>query len=245
MLWKYLTAVVTAGLLFCRPAGAQTADELVSKNIKARGGMEKIKAVKSMKITAKVILQGIEAPMTIQSKRPHFLRSEFTLQGQTLVQAFDGTTAWAIMPFNGSNQPQAMSEQEAKEVKTQADLDGPLVDYKQKGHKLEFIGKEGQEGAPVYKLKLTRKDGETLTIYLDGKTFLESRQASRRKQQGEEVEIENYFSDYKPVNGLMIPHTMESKVKNQTIAQIVLTKVETDTPVDEALFKMPLKGKEK
>jgi hypothetical protein len=162
-----------------------------------------------------------------------------------MVQAYDGQTAWMIMPFMGSTDPEKMPEEQAKDFQEQADIDGPLVDYKEKGHTVELSGKEDMEGTDVYKLKVTLKNGDVRYIYLDGENFIELRRAGKYKRQGAEIEADTYFGDYKPVNDLMVPHAIESKVSGQTVSQITVEKVEMDVAMEDAIFKMPAKSAEK
>lgn len=241
MLQKTGLLVISFSLLFGLQSYAQTVDELIKKNIEARGGYKKIKAVKSMKLTGHSMFQGMEAPFTLLAKRPNFLHLEVTVQGQTLVQSYDGETAWWIFPFMGSTEPQKMPEDQAIDFIDQAEFDGHLVDYKEKGHKVELIGKEDMEGTEVYKLKLTLKNGNIQYIYLDGEYYIELKQTVKRKRQGTEYEMETFFSDYKPINGLMIPHSIESKVNGQSVSQITVKTVEMNVDVDDSVFKMPTK----
>ncbi|MBV9572553.1 MAG: hypothetical protein JOY93_00755, partial [Acidobacteriales bacterium] len=135
-------------------AWAQNVDDIIAKNVQARGGADKLKSVQSVKTTATMALGGgMEAPGTLIQKRPAFARLEFTVQGLTAVQAYDGSTAWQVMPFMGKKDPEKMSADEAKEMEETADIDGPFVDYKSKGNKVELLGKVKMEGSDVYKLK--------------------------------------------------------------------------------------------
>ncbi|MBI1745957.1 MAG: hypothetical protein HYR55_05125 [Acidobacteria bacterium] len=236
--------LLAAGLLALE-SPAQTVDEVISKNNQARGGLDKLKAVKSMRMTGKIITQGMDAPLNLQSKRPNKLRVEMTIQGKTMVQGFDGETAWWIMPFMGSTDAEKMPQQEATSVMQQADMDGPLVDYKDKGHKVELIGKEDMEGTPVYKLKLTLKSGDLQYIYLDSQNFIQLKQTVKLKRPAGDVEVDIFYGDYKPVNGLMIPHSIERKSKGQPVAQVSIVKVELDNPAEDAIFTMPAKSPEK
>jgi hypothetical protein len=170
------------------------------------------------------------------------MRIESLIQGQTFVMAYDGTTGWTINPFQGSPDPQKLPQDQVNELVDQADIDGQLVDYKKKGSTLEYIGKDEIEGSPVYKLKLTQKDGDIKYLYLDQETGIELKETSIVKQGDKEMEIDTYYSDYKEVNGVMIAHSMESRVGDQVGSQIVIEKVEVNVPVDDAMFAMPAAG---
>lgn len=239
---KILPIMFSCAVLLCLSVRAQTVDEVVSKHLKARGGVEKIKAIKTIKVTAKVTMQGIEAPAVLQLKRPNLYRLDITIQGKPFVQAYDGTTAWTIVPFKGSLEPEKMSEQEASNIKEESDLEGALVNYKEKGHTVELVGKEDMGGTAVYKLKLTTKNGSVHHIYLDAQNFMQLRDSSKRKIQGVELETDTYFSDYKPVNGLMIPYALETKIGGKPFNQFKIDKVELDTDISDSVFKMPAKS---
>jgi len=220
---------------------AQTVDEIIAKNVQARGGAEKLKSVQSIRSTATLSMgPGMEAPGVLIQKRPALARLEFTIQGLTAVQAYDGKNAWQIMPFMGKKDPELMSADEAKETEEMADVDGPLVDYKSKGHQVELLGKEKVEGTDAYKLKLTMKNGDVQTIYIDADSFLEIKEETKRTVRGSEQEVESAIGDYKEVSGILFPFAVESNVKGSAEKQkITITKVELNVTTDDSIFKMP------
>jgi outer membrane lipoprotein-sorting protein len=220
---------------------AQTVDEIIAKNIQARGGMDKIKAVQTVRSSGTMSMGGgMEAPASMVQKRPDMARLEFTIQGLTAVQAYDGKEAWQIMPFMGKKDPELMSADDKKDIEENADIDGPLVDYKSKGNKVELLGKDKVEGTDAYKLKATLKNGDVMTIYLDGDSFLEIKEETKRMVRGSEQEIETSIGDYKEVNGLMFPFAIENGVRgSQEKEKLTISKIELNIPVDNAIFKMP------
>jgi outer membrane lipoprotein-sorting protein len=224
------------------PAAAQTVDEIIAKNIEAHGGLAKLKALKSVRMTGRVAVgQGIEAPLTIEVVRPKSVRQEFTMQGMTLIQAYDGTTGWQVNPFTGSTDPQVMSPDELKEFEDQADIDGPLMDYKDKGSKVELTGKENVEGADCFKLMVTKKNGDVQYFYIDSESFLELKMEAKRKVRGTEMEVETSFGDYKDVgDGIILPHAFTMGAKGSPQRQnIIVEKIEINPEIDAARFKMP------
>jgi outer membrane lipoprotein-sorting protein len=247
MIRRHLILLVAFTLSLGVAAAAQTVDEIVQKNIDARGGMQKLKAIKSIKATGKLTIPGpgIEAPITMQQKRPNAFRMEVTLQGKSMVQAYDGDSGWKIDPFQGSSEPEKLAGDDLKDAQEQADIDGPLVDYKAKGHTVEFVGKEDLEGTPVYKLKLTLKTGDVSYLYIDAGSFLDLKITSKRKSSGSEIEVDSYQSNYKPVGGVLFPFSIEQKIQGQTVAQIAIDKIDLDAPLDDAAFKMPAKAADK
>ena len=166
---------VVAVICAAAAAHAQTVDEIVAKNLQAKGGAEKWKSVNSVKMTGKVSLQGInlEVPLTVYAKRPNYNRQEIVLKDKQLVQAFDGTTAWYINPIMGSDVAQETPAAQAEMMKNGADFDGALINYKSKGHTIEFVGKEKLAASEVYHLKLTMKNGHVTHYYLDATSGIE------------------------------------------------------------------------
>lgn len=227
------------------PATAQTVDELIAKNVEARGGLDKLKSVQTMRLTGKMTMgPGMEAPVTLELKRPNSVRMEFTFQGMTGVQAWDGKSGWAISPFGGKTDPEPLSPEDAKEAEEQADMDGPLVDYKSKGHAVELLGKEKVEGSDAYKLKVTLKNGTVNYSYLDADSYLAIKEESKRTVRGSEVEVESTIGDYKEVGGLLIPHSIQNGAKGRPEKQnIVVEKIELNPNLDDSRFTMPAPAK--
>jgi outer membrane lipoprotein-sorting protein len=237
---KTVLALATV-LSVAAPAAGQSVDEIIAKYAAAMGGLDKLKAVKTARMTGKMTLgPGIEAPVVVELKRPNAMRMDITVQGMTGTQAYDGTIGWSLMPFQGSKTPQQMSADDVKMAQEQADMDGPLLDYKAKGHTVELVGKDKVEGADAYKLKVTMKTGDVRFIYIDAEHFLQLKEEGKRKIQGAEVETETIVGDYKAVDGLMFPHSMDSGQKGSPQRQkMVIEKIELNVPIDDARFKMP------
>lgn len=229
-------------------AQAMTADQIIAKNIEARGGMAKLKAIKSIRMTGKASGGPMEVPFVMEHKRPDSFYQDVTVQNMHLIQAFDGKTGWTINPFagyGGKKDPELMDADELKSAQDQADLDGPLLDYKEKGNKVEYLGKEDLEGSPVHKLQVTLKSGNSKTIFLDGDSFLEIKQTSKRVIRGTEIEAETILGDYKEEGGVMMPHSIESGAKGRPEKQkITIEKVEINPAIDDTKFKMPEKKAE-
>lgn len=255
MLRKSLIALVVLGLSAAlstaqtaapaKPAsGTPSVDELIARNIAARGGMEKMKAVQTIRMTGKMTMgQGMEAPMMMEMKRPKAMRMEFTFQGMTGIQAYDGKAGWQVMPFGGKKDPEPMSAEDLQEADENADIDGPLVDYKSKGYAVELVDKEKVEGSDAWKLKVDMKNGTVRYVYLDADTMLEIKNEGKRMIRGSEVEFESTIGDYKEVGGLMFPYSIEMGAKGHPEKQnIIIDKVELNPKLEDARYKMPAAG---
>jgi len=230
--------------LVASPMAAETLDDVLAKHFEALGGRDKIAAVQSAKMVAKQVFGPQEVPATILWKRPNKVRVEFTLQGMTGIQAYDGTTAWMVMPFLGKTEPEEMTGDDLKDIIEQADMiDGPLFDWKAKGHAVEFLGEEAIEGTPAWKLKLTRNNGDVSTIWLDKDAYVQIKSEGKRKRGEQEFDIETSYGDYKEVGGLLFPHSIESKPKGAPQgATITIESLEIDPQIDDSVFAMPPKA---
>jgi uncharacterized protein YxeA len=238
-----LTLAAALLLAFSLHAAELTVDEILAKNTAARGGASKLAAVKSMRLTGKLSVAGMEGPFTMIKKRPQMFKVEFTIGGMTGAQAYDGTSGWMMMPFLGQKEPGPMPGDMLAAMKEQADFDGPFIDYAKKGNKVELLGQANVAGSPAYKLKLTTKDGQEATVYLDAATFLETKIEAKRQMQGQEVETETTFGSYREVEGLLFPFSVESKAKGAPGGQtFIFEKAEINPVLEDAAFRMPVKA---
>lgn len=219
-----------------------TVDDLVARNVEAKGGAEALKAMQSVRVAGKMLVRNGQMELAYQQtrKKPGAIRTEATLQGMTMVEAFDGTQGWKISPFQGRKDPEKMSADDAKELMEDAEIDGPLVDWKAKGSTVEYLGTEDVEGTMAHKLKVTRKNGDVSYVYLDPDHFLEIRTLTQRTKRGTQMEIETDYGDYEKVAGVFLPFAIESGRKGATDKEkIVLEKADANIPVDDASFRFP------
>ena len=240
---KHALGALALAVVVASPAVAQTADEIIAKNQDAQGGLAKLKAVQSVRMTGKMTIgPGMEAPMVIEMKRPKQMRVDIAIQGMTITQAYDGTTGWMINPLSGRTDPEPLPSEMIKLVEEQADMDGPLMDYKSKGNTVEYLGKDKAEGTDCYKLKVTLKNGDVRTFYFDADSYLMIKQESKTMVRGTEQLSDTIAGDYKDVNGLIMAHSIDSGQAGQPTRQkITVDKIEINVPIDDARFKMPLK----
>jgi hypothetical protein len=237
-----------AGLLcLAAPAAAQSADEIVAKFIKTVGGMERIQAVKSLRRMGKYNGGGgFEAVIVEENKRPNLVRQEFQIQGMTGVTAYDGQKGWKIEPWNGKKDAEALSEEELKSIIEDSDLDGPLVNYKQKGIKVEYVGTDEVEGTDTYKLKVTMQNGDVRFYYMDTDYFVPIKIDTKRTIRGAEREYETILGDYKEVDGWYLPFSVESGVKgSQFKSKVTYEKIEANVALDDARFHVPAAARAK
>lgn len=238
---RLLATLVAVFTLPC--AFAYTADELVAKNVEAKGGMDSLHAIKSLRLSGTMRIQQdtLELGVMTLVKPRGAVRYEASLQGLTQIQAFDGARAWQINPFQGRKDPEMLSADDAKGLgEDAADFLGPLVDYKAKGYTLDYLGREDVDGTDAYKLRVTRANGDLTTVYLDPDYFLEIRTVNRRIEHGVPVETVVDYGDYEKVAGVFVPFSQESGPKGSSERQKVqFEKGEANVEAADSLFQAP------
>ena len=232
-----------------------TAEQVVEKNIAARGGLSAWHAVQTLSMSGKMQAGGndqqassLRVPGAVaasavpkqrpaeqvwltfrkEMKRPHKSRFELDFRGEPAVQVFDGTNGWRLRPFLNRHQVEPYTPDQLKDASRELDLDGPLVDYAAKGTKIAVEGVEKVEGQDNYRLKLTFKSGESLKVWVNAQTFLETKiEGLPRRLDGKMHTVEVYYRDYKPVSGLMMPYLLETVT--QGVKQTEKTEIEKIT----------------
>ncbi|MEL7374881.1 MAG: hypothetical protein AAFY44_05300 [Pseudomonadota bacterium] len=203
---------VTA-LLLSGTAMSADLDEVLSCNFETMGGIDNIKSVESARMTGTMTMGPMQAPFTIEFMQPNNVRMEFEIQGMVAVQAYDGETGWAVMPFMGKTTPEKMADDELKSIQEMAEWEGPLVDWKEKGHTVELIGTEDIEGTEAYAIKVVRADsGDASTYYLDTEYCLAFLSKGVRDIQGNEMAFSQSIGDYKEVDGIIVAHSMIASI---------------------------------
>lgn len=234
--------VVVATIAPVKSAAALRADELIQKNIQSRGGWDKIRAINTIRMTGKMIMmQGMEAPMTMEMARPGKIRTEFILQGMTAVQTYDGKDGWILNPFLGKTEAEAVTGQQLEDLKTQANFEGMLMDYEAKGYQVEFADNVDLEGTPTYKLKITKRNGDISYLWLDAQSYLEIQSSAKTNVNGQEVEAITMFGDFKECGGVLFAHSMQTKMVDLPAPGMTLTieKTEINPSLAPARFGKP------
>jgi outer membrane lipoprotein-sorting protein len=240
-----------------------SAAEIVDKNIAAKGGLQAWRAVQTMSMKGKLDAGGnnrstlamigrragtalpparpkeqAQLPFLVQLKRTRKARMELEFNGQTAIQVFDGTNGWKLRPFLNRREVEPYTPEEVKATALQSDLDGPLVDYVAKGTKIELSGVEKVGDSDAYKLTLTFKNGQTQRIWIDAKTFLDLKiDGTPRRLDGKYHPVATYMRDYRQVNGLMVPYTLETRVDDvNQVERIDIESVAVNPNIDDSAF---------
>jgi hypothetical protein len=241
-IFLFISAALIAPAAFAQEQKAPTLDELVTKNIEAKGGAEALRKLQSLRYSGKMLVNEGQVQLAYNEikKRPGEVRTEAALQGMTAVQAYDGKEGWKISPFQGRKDPEKMSGDDVKSLIEEAEIDGPLVDWKSKESTAEYLGREDVDGTLAYKLKVVRKNGDVNFVYLDPDHFLEIRILTQRVEHGAQVEVETDLGNYEKIGGVFVPFSIEAGRKGDPDKQkIVIDKAEPNVPVDDAVFHFP------
>jgi len=236
-----LTALI-APAIFVQGANQPTVDQLVAKNVEAKGGAAALRDLQTLRLSGKLLVQEgqIQLAYLQIKKRPDEVRTEASLQGMTQIEAYDGKEAWRVSPFFGRRDPERMSVDDVKALVEDAEMDGPLIDWQTKGNAVEYLGTEDVDGTPAHKLKVTRKNGDVSFVYLDPDHFLEIRVLTQRTRHGAYEEVETDLGDYEKAGGVFVPTSIEFGRKGAPDKQrIIIDKVEANVPVDETMFHFP------
>ena len=238
-----ISAALLAPVAFAQEKSEPSVDQLVAKNIEAKGGAAALHNLQTLRLSGKLLVQEgqIQFAFMQVKKRPDEVRTEASLQGMTQIEAYDGKEGWRVSPFFGRRDPERMSADDVKALVEDAEMDGPLVDWQAKGNAIEYLGTEDVDGTPAHKLKVTRKNGDVSFVYLDPDHFLEIRVLTQRTRHGAYEEVETDLGDYEKVGGVFIPASIEFGRKGDPDKQrIIIDKVEANVPVDDTIFHFPV-----
>jgi outer membrane lipoprotein-sorting protein len=238
-----IAAVAAAIVLAAGAAHAQTLDDIIALNLKSKGGIDKIKATTTVRMTGQIVAtdpagQQRKGTMTMFAKRPNLMRREAIVGGEKVVNAFDGNSLWMAV---GARPPQEAPGPQAAYAKQDAEFDSVFVDYKEKGHKVELIGKEKVGGADAYRVRVTKKGGPPQDYYLDAATGLEKKISLSLDPGGTAMTIVTELSDYREIEGRMMPFSIRQLVNGTPTGSTTIDTVEFNVPLDDSTFKMPSK----
>lgn len=215
---------------------AQTAADIVAKNLAADGGKEAIGKVKSLSMEMTANMMGNELPSTLTVLDGVASRTEMVLNGSKIVQCYTDKSGWFINPAAGVNDPQPIPDEQYLRGKSQIYVGGDLYDYEAKGSKIELTGKDDK----TYTVKLTTKDNVETTYVFDATTYLVKSIVFTGKLQDQDVVMTTSFSDYrKTPAGLLMPYAISVDFGGQYSMNMTITKIEENTTVDPALCAKP------
>jgi hypothetical protein len=234
------SAAATAAALFAiaaGPARAVTLDEALARHEAARGGKARWEAVRSLVLKGEQETFSQPSPFTLVRAQAGRMRWEYEALGKPTVVAWDGDSGWWIEPLFGP-WPTPLPTMNRKILARDARIVPPLLGWRENGDRLELVGETILEGRTTIELALRRADGEEETWYLDPETGLEVARRSTGSDYGQPLEQWTYYSDFREVEGLVLPHRVDMAYGIRAVAQTVEA-VEVDAAVDPAIFALP------
>jgi len=243
-----------------------SAEQIVEKNVVARGGLSGWRSLQTLQMKGKMQAGGnkrptipvpgtkvgpevksnrpvdqVELPFTMELERGRKQRVEIQFNGQTAVQVYNGSQGWKLRPFLNRHEVEKYTADELKQASSQSDLDGLLIDYAAKGTKVELTGVEQVEGRNTYNLKVTDKNGNIRHDWVDAQTFLEIKvEGNPRRLDGKYHPVATFLRDYRAVNGLMMPYLMETVVEGvKDTEKIKIEEIVSNPKLDASQFAMP------
>jgi len=214
----------------------QDLSEILDQHFSAVG-QEKLAEVKTITVYGKIMQMGIEIFFVQEMKNPNKFRLEADVQGQKMIQAFDGENGWLIHPMIGPD-PQDLTGIQLKQAKEQTNIEGDLYNWEEKGHQAEYLGTEDMEGTEVYKIKLTKKDGDEIFYYIDSEAYIILKEARKMTVQGNEIEIESFPGNYEVFDGIVFPMSIKTNTMGQE-TEILFDSVKFDLEMNDSIFVRP------
>jgi hypothetical protein len=220
-------------------SSVRKADEIIQKHIDAIGGAAKIKALKSLRARGRVEQNGLELPFTLWRKRPDKSRVEVGFKGMFLTLGHDGKRSWWVNPLSGVLQPAEVPKDYAELVLRWSDFEGPLVDYRRKGHRAEYEGEQRSDAGVLHRIKLTLSNGDVWRVFIDAKTYVEVKRIYPQSYGGRTRETATRFREYALVDGVRLYRVIEGEALDRTPFTMTLLSYEANVPVEDAHFEKP------
>jgi len=201
-------------------------------------GQEKLMKIKTLTIYGNIVQMGTEFSFVQKVKKPNKFRMEADIQGQQMIQAFSGDDGWYIAPWIGPD-PQDLTGPQLKQAKEQANIEGELYNWEEKGHLAEYLGTEDMEGTEVYKIKLTKKEGDEIFYYIDSEAYIILKESRKITMQGSEMEIESFPGNYEMLDGIAFPMSIKTNTMGQE-TEVLFDSVKFDIEMDDSIFVRPV-----
>ena len=228
-----LSLIAVAAMMSMQAVKAQTVDEIIDMNLKAMGGKEKMSSLKTVKMTGSLNTQGNEISMVITRKQMVGSRADISVMGTENYVIVTPTKGWTFMPVQGMTAPDDMPEKQLESSQTQLDIQSPLLNYKEKGNTVEYLGKEKVDDDDCYKLKVVYKNGVSTIFFISGKDNRLIKTSGKRNMNGQDVDFDSRYSNYKQnADGFWFAYTISSTIQGETN----FDKIETNITVDDKIF---------
>lgn len=228
---------LTAALLFALlSTQAQTLEKVLDKHYEAMGH-KKIASVETFNLKAKMSMMGMDMPMNILVKKPNKFKVEIEMMGQKTVSAFDGDNGWMINPMMGAGVQDLQGDQ-LKQAMSQADMEGELYKFAEKGSTAELIGKVNADGKEAYRVKLTDGSGQVKNYFIDANTYLLLKMKAKIESMGQSVEVETKMVEYQEIDGIQMAKKIDVVTPMGT-QSIIMEEIKLNEKIDDSVFARP------
>jgi outer membrane lipoprotein-sorting protein len=242
--FRFFFPFIVIAFFFTNSLTAQSLnlDSLIQEHFKARGGLERLLAIKSVSMKGKASVGSVYGDYAVYIKRPNLIRIDLVAPNTVLQQAFDGSRAWIYAPNNGISKVEDMNLSDKNRLIKEADIDGPFMNYQEKGIQLQYEGLDLVEGKQTHHIKLILPEGGSKHIYLDTKSLLSVKEASYRTVKGNSpvstniVKMESLFEGYTNHNGILMPKVITTYMDSNLLSILKIDSVEFDSIQDDLLF---------
>jgi hypothetical protein len=228
-------------LIFSAFASAQSAEDIIAKHLEATGAANwsKVNAIKMEATIATEAAAGMTIGWTMTALRDKAARMDVSVMGMTQSSAVKGDQGWSTNPFAGQTDAEPITADQAKSMMDMTDIDGTLVGYQDKGYTVEYVGTEDVEGVEALKIKVSKEDNKVEYSLFDPETYYEIMNVKVEEVDGKEVESKTSYSDFKELNGLVFPFTMQQTSDMMGNSTITLNSILLNPEVDMTIFDMP------
>lgn len=224
-----------AGIIATATVKAQTADEIINKHIEAMGGAAKLKSINSFVMEGTLNIMGNDVPLKVFAQNGYAMKQEIEFMGMKNYFLFRKDSAWTFIPAQGQQNPEPLPKEAVEKTVNMFDIQGDLLDYKTKGHSVEYLGKEDVDGTECHKIKIKYKNAEEATYYIDPNTYYIVQKYEKTQVNGQEAEVTSKFSNYtKTADGYMFAMTREG---GSAPGAVTFTKVEVNKTIDPSVFQ--------
>ncbi len=236
-MYRYIVFILAIFCFSIQQPYSQSLDQVLARHFEA-SGQDAFSRVTTVRSAGKAMQMGMELPFIQIQKRPDKMYIEIDLQGMKMVQAIDGDSGWAVEPWM-SPDARDLSGPELHNAGRMAGIDSDLINWEEKGYEIEYLGKELAEGDEMYRLKLKKVEGDTYHFFIDSGTYLIARMVTLTDYDGQIVEGETVLSDYRDVEGVMMPFRTETRYDGETLGTNVIEKIEFDVVIEDQVFSKP------
>jgi len=226
---------VLTGLLVAAAINAQSLEEIVKKYSEANK-QDKVSALKTIKITGRMSMMGMDLPLEMWMKNPNKIKTVTNFNGQEMISVFDGVKGYSVNPMTGSAEPVEMTADQIKQTQNSNYFSNSMATYLKEG-KLTLVGEENVNDKAAFKLKVNLDGGNTTDMFIDKGSYLLVKTSTTVNSGGMTVTVDAFPTDYKETNGLILPMKTTSSAQGMEFS-VIFDKVEVDVPIEDSVFKV-------